>query len=218
MKKHLLPIIGVLVLSVLACSLGGSGGTETQAPSSNILFQDDFSSANTGWEVGDYDTGAVGYGDGYYFVTSENSGDIMWGLAGKNLNDLVIEIDATQVQGPGNDNNAYGVGCRFTSSDQPDGYLFRISGDGYYAIHMITGGEATDLVDWTESSIIRKGDATNNIRVTCNGTSLTLEVNGELLASATDSTYTSGDIVLAATTYEDEMTEIHFDSIVASEP
>jgi len=217
MKNHLLFVVGVLVLSVLACSLGG---TQTQEPpqASNILFQDDFSSESSGWEVGEYDTGAVGYGSGYYFVTSLQSGEIMWGLAGRNYQDVVIDIEATQIQAPANDNNAYGAGCRFSSGDNPDGYLFRISGDGYYAIHKVLSGETTALVDWTESSAVRQGDAVNRMRILCNGTNLVLQVNGQEVANTSDSTFTSGDITLIATTYEDEMTEVHFDNIVVSKP
>jgi len=220
MRKHPFLVSGILVLTVLACSLGGIGGSETQEspPPSDILFQDDFSSESTGWEVGDYDTGAVGYGNGYYLVTSLEAGEIMWGLAGKNFQNVIIDVEAMQVQGPGNDNNAYGVGCRFTSSDSPNGYLFRISGDGYYAIHKVMAGETTELVDWKESSVIRQGDAVNRIRVICDGSSLVLQVNGERVASTTDSAFTSGDISLLATTYEDEVTEIHFDNLVVSKP
>jgi len=190
--------------------------TEPSPAPEGLPFQDDFSDPGSGWEVGDYEGGSVGYGDGYYFVTSTEEGNLMWGLAYRNFSDLVIDVDATQVSAPSNDNNGYGVMCRVQEDD--DGYLLRVSGDGYYAIHRIVDGEFEPLVDWTPSDVIHQGNATNHIRAICDGSRLALIVNGELLAEVGDATYTSGDIALTATTYEAEPTEIHFDNLVVTAP
>jgi hypothetical protein len=54
--------------------------------------------------------------------------------------------------------------------------------------------------------------------VVCDGNKLTLFANGTLLAEVTDNTYTEGDIALSATTYEFDLTEVHFDNIVVRKP
>jgi hypothetical protein len=159
----------------------------------------------------------VGYGDGYYFAETTDEGGMVWGTASQNYADVEIAVDVTQVEAPGNDNNAFGVMCRVQADD--DSYLMRISGDGFYAIHRIVDGQFEALVDWETSAVINQGDALNRLRVVCEGSNLTFFVNGELLAEATDTTYTEGDIGLGATTYEAEQrTEIHFDNLVASVP
>jgi len=181
------------------------------------LLEDDFSDPGSGWEVGDYDTGSVGYKDGIYFVTSLGGGDMMWGVASRSFDNLVIEVDATQVSAPANDNNAYGVMCRVQPND--DGYLLHISGDGYYSIYRVVGGNSEALLDWAKSDLILQGNATNQILAVCDGPDLALFINGELLGEANDSTFSEGDIALTATSFEEgEPTEIHFDNLVVYAP
>ncbi|MBE9508164.1 MAG: protein kinase, partial [Chloroflexi bacterium] len=92
--------------------------TSTPAPEiGRILFQDDFSDQDSGWEVGDYDTGSVGYKSSAYFVTSAGDDNTMWGVANRSFDDLFIEVDTTQISSPANNNNDYGVVCR----EQGDG-------------------------------------------------------------------------------------------------
>jgi hypothetical protein len=141
----------------------------------------------------------------------------MWGLANRSFSDLVIEVDATQVSAPANNNNAYGVMCRVQPSGN-DGYLLRISGDGFYAVHKIADGNFEELVEWTRSEAIWQGNATNHLRAVCDGADLALFVNGELVAQASDATFLEGDIALTATTFEEELTEVHFDNLVVSAP
>jgi hypothetical protein len=50
------------------------------------------------------------------------------------------------------------------------------------------------------------------------GENLSLQVNGELLASVKDPRYSAGDIALTATSYESTSTEIHFDDIEVARP
>jgi hypothetical protein len=178
------------------------------------LFEDDFSDPGSGWEVGDYDTGSVGYSNGIYSVISLGDGNPMWGLAYRSFQDVVIEVDATQISAGPDDNNAYGVMCRVQPND--DGYALSVSGDGFYSIHRVEDGDAVALVDWTAASAIRQGNATNRIRAVCDGSDLALFVNGELLVDASDSTFSEGDIALMATSFEEEPTEVHFDNLVVS--
>ena len=74
------------------------------------------------------------------------------------------------------------------------------------------------LVDFSESDAIRQGNAANQIQATCDGSTLELSINGQRLATADDSTFTSGDIALTATSYEDTPTEIRFDNLVVRQP
>ena len=199
----------VLMMAALACSNLSFGSSSGQ-------YEDDFGNPKSGWETGDYEGGSVGYKDGAYFVVSSDENTTMWGVANKSFDDVVIEVDATQVSASSDDNNDYGVICR--EHDDGQGYYMLISGDGYYAIARAENEEFEWLVDWTESDVIRQGNATNHIRATCDGSTLALFVNGQRLATAEDSAFASGDIALTATTYEDVATEIHFDNLKVREP
>lgn len=200
----------------IADLIGGEEAQQAAPPESQILLEDDFSDPNSGWEKAEFDAGSVGYTDGNYFVISSEPSAAMWGVAGRSFEDVLIEVEATQVQAPANNNNDYGVMCRLTYTG--DGYSFNISGDGYYSIQKMESNSFSDLVEWTESSAIHKGGETNRIQVICHGSTLVLVVNGEKLAEVIDETYSEGDIALAATTYEEAPTEIHFDNLLVREP
>lgn len=219
MKPRTLLLIGGLVLLLLACQLPFlTQPSSPAAPQKEVLFQDDFSNPNSGWEVGEYDDGKVGYGDGYYYVVSYGDGQTMWGVANRSFVDVAIEVDATQVSGPANNNTDYGVICRTADPESGVGYYLLISGDGLYAIAKGTDAGFEWLVDFTKSSVIRQGNATNHIRAVCQGSRLSLTVNGELLAEVEDAEFTSGDIALTATSYEDTPAEVHFDNLVVTRP
>jgi hypothetical protein len=177
-----------------------------------MLWQDDFSDPGSGWEVSDYAAGSVNYENGAYVVTA-SAQSYMWGAANTYFGDGSIEVDATQVVGPANDNNGYGIVCRVQSNG--DGYYFRISGDGFYGIHKFVDGQSDPLVDWTASEVINQGNALNRISAVCNGSSLELTVNGQVLAQVSDSSFTEGDVGLTASSFEEGGgTEISFDNLV----
>jgi hypothetical protein len=182
-----------------------------EAPSV-VLLEDDFSDPTSGWAEAETESRRAGYKDGYYFITAlEGSA---WSWPGLTETDVVIEVEATQADaGPEND-NSYGVICRLQSDS--DGYFLRISGDGYYSIAKRVDSEYEYLVNWATSDVIRQGNSTNLIRAVCDGSTLTLEVNGQVLGETTDSTFTEGDVGLVVGTYEDEATEVHFDNLLVT--
>jgi hypothetical protein len=191
--------------------------TSTPAPQpGSIVFQDDFADPGSGWEVGDYETGSVGYEDGVYYVTSVGNTLPMWGVAGRFLTDLIIEVSTTQVSAGPESDNEYGVACRVQPNG--DGHYLSISGDGYYSIWLRQGSDWVPLVNWTESDAIRRGEATNRVRAVCDGPTLALSVNGEHLATVQDTTFAGGDIALTAASYESQAVRIVFDDLVVYAP
>jgi hypothetical protein len=182
---------------------------------SPILYQDDFSDPGSGWAQGELDGGRVGYRDGAYYVSSLVEATVIWSKAGQSFTDTVIQVEATQAYAGPEDDNSYGVMCRVQPND--DCYLLRISGDGYYSIFKRTGESYEAVVDWATSDLIRQGNSTNQIKAVCDGPTLALYVNGQLLAEGSDSTFTEGDIALVVATYEDAPTEVLFDNLMVSE-
>jgi len=208
-------VVSILLIALIISACVTPQDEQTPATGS-VIFSDDFSSSDSGWEVIELDAGSAGYGNGYYFVVGRQQGSNMYGAALQSFSDLIIEVDAAQVSSPENNNNSYGVICRLGSEDT--GYYFFISGDGLYSLFVV-GDEYSPLVDWTESPTIQQGEATNHILVGCVGDHLTMAVNAEPLIDVTDSTYTIGDVGLLATTYEaGTSTEIHYDDFVLRQP
>jgi hypothetical protein len=196
--------------------MGAANFTVGQEGLSATLYQDDFSDPDSGWADTELDGGRVGYLDGFYYVSSLTKGTLIWVSAGVSLSDVVINVEATQAYAGPDSDNAYGVMCRVQSND--DGYLLRVSGDGYYSIHKRLGDEYVALVDWATSDVIGQGNSRNDIQAVCDGPRLALIVNGQWLAEASDSTFSEGDVGLVVSTYEEAATEVTFDNLVVTGP
>lgn len=95
-----------------------------------------------------------------------------------------------------------------------DGYLFMIQGTGSFAILRARGRDITPLVNWTPSALIQQGAARNELRAVCMGDYLALYINGEFAGDATDSTYSSGQVGLAASAANRLGVRVEFDDLV----
>lgn len=105
--------------------------------------------------------------------------------------------------------------ARPTVSDG-DGYVFLIQGGGSFAIMRARGRDLTPLVDWKASDAINRGPSENHIRAICADDYLALYVNDKFLGDATDSTYSSGQVGLAASAATRLGAQIAFDNLTIS--
>lgn len=195
---------------------------EVQIPA-NVLLSDDFSVDSAEMESYSGDDGSAGTENGVYVIRS--TGDLwQWGKSNSQFENVVIEADVTMIAGPANDNAGFGILCRLTEREDTsvDGYMLAISGDGYYSIRSISASNITGLVEWTFSDVINQGNATNRIRATCNGSELSLEVNGTVVATASTVAdgSPSGSIAFTAISFEtnEAYAEAHFDNLIVSQP
>ena len=197
--------------------------TNDSVSTEKIIYSDDFSVESEEMETYSDENGIVETRDGAYAVLSTS--DVWnWGNSKSEFSNVVIEFDATLIQGPANNNAGIGIVCRLSGREDEsiDGYLLAISSDGYYSISIAEAGTLNPLVNWTSSDAIHTGKVTNHIRATCNNSELSLEVNGQLLANATSANgnLASGTIAFAAISYEEAepVAEVHFDNLTISEP
>ena len=127
-------------------------------------------------------------------------------------------MDATKIGGP--DDNAFGVQCRYQDVD--NFYFFYISSDGYAGIGINKAGTKTIISssdgNMVSDSNINQGAATNHLRADCIGSTLTLYVNGTQIATATDSTFTGGDVGLMAATFSVGGADILFTNFFVYKP
>lgn len=211
-------VVGLLLLS--ACSLAGSEQDACNA--GGALFYDDFSGAqDCGWR--EYNqSGTVAEIDEEsqtLRISTGQPGQISWTHAGRAFNDVIITTQATQAGGP--DDNAYGVICRY--QDENNFYVFLISGDGYYAIGKYQTGEPNIIYltadqKYIASEAINQGNDTNQLRISCVGNELGLQVNGVPLLTVTDPTFVRGDVGVAASTMAPGTAVIQFDNFQVIAP
>jgi pSer/pThr/pTyr-binding forkhead associated (FHA) protein len=201
--------VGGMALLRGSALLGGETAPEQTLAKLTLIFSDDFNDSETGWgEVFEPDSVRQYGGSRYHIIAKEN--DVFtWSKLGRDFTDFVLEVDATQDQGPSN--NSYGVLFRIEGDERF--YRFGISGDGFYFLDKSVGSEWVPVIDWTESPYINRGQASNRLKVTCGGSQITLHVNDQHLATVTDDSYDHGDIGLFAVSFAEPNVHITFDSL-----
>lgn len=213
----------VILASMLPLFLVACGVTETEPDTCDapgILFFDDFNGElECGWATYARGGGSASIENAAMQLTVSQPGQIWWTNPDRNFSDVVITAEARQVEGP--NDNAYGLICRYQNEE--NFYVFLVSGDGYYAIGKYQSGNEnviylTENAQFQPSDTINTGIASNELRATCAGNQLSLEVNGVPLVSVTDPTFVTGDIGLAASTLAAGTAVIEFDNVQVVEP
>ena len=206
----------IIGMTMLACSTSdlSSGGSDGES-SSKELFDDDFSSSKSGWDIYEDEDMITGYENDMYVVQNNVPQYYTYAYANKNLTNTSIVVESTLLSGPMDVES--GLICR---SDYESFYYAVVSIDGYYGIAKAIG-EDFDYIQMDamyQNAAINLGNETNTIRFDCIGNELTLYVNGELLTSVTDDTLTSGDIGFIVGTYDEGGAKFGFDNLVVSKP
>lgn len=184
----------------------------TLAPAT-VAYQDDFEDPDSGWDVYNYGDTLALYRDGEYRLAILREEYVAWGNPdpAQKLSDFVIEVDARAVEGP-LDNNL-GILVRYQDDDE-NYYWFQISSDGYFAVDRLTGDEWVTVAGWEESAAIQQGlGVTNRLEVRCSGDEFIFSVNDTYLTTVTDNTLASGNIGLAAGTFDEPGVVVHFDNL-----
>ncbi len=216
-SKSLFVILGILLLGTLACESTPEQAAPEAAATGALLFEDDFSNPNSGWDVYSDEIATNEYYEGEFRISVHQPGFYSWANPQQNLSDVHIEVEA---KSGGVDDNYFGVLCRY----QPDGgfYAFVISSDGYYGVLKRTAEDDPFLLgtsEMLESSVINTGEeASNTIAVDCVGNELTLTVNGQTLANVVDGAFTSGDVGMIVATLTAENTMVSFDNFSVRAP
>lgn len=212
-KSHFLQLLLLLAAALLltACSIGGL--EPDSCTDAGALFADKFDGTEEcGWALYNRGGTVVNIQEESLRLSTSQPGQIWWTNPGRQFDDVIITVDARQVEGP--NDNAFGVLCRYQSEE--NFYLFLISGDGYYMIGKYQTGSnqiqyLTGDGEFVASDVITQGMAINQIRASCIGDQLTLSVNGIQLDSVTDPTFVTGDVGVGASTFEPGTAVIEFD-------
>lgn len=104
-------------------------------------------------------------------------------------------------------------GLLYRYQDAANYYLFTIGGDGYFAIAVVRAGELIPLQPWQQWPHVRRGVATNRLRVHCQGAYCRFYINDEFTAEITDTAFLEGRIGLWAQTFSDEDLEVRFSGL-----
>jgi hypothetical protein len=231
-SRYGLPFLAFMTLTLSACQVMDPVIRRTSTPvpdrppqprvyTTPVNLFDDFSDPASGWEIGEYSVGSVGYREGEYFVRVEDEDVFTRGQRFEWYGDVTIEVTARQASGPESNDTGYGVMCRVNYDPdigELEGYAFLAAGDGYYAIARYVGGDSQLLVGWEKSDTVRQGSGSNDLEAICASERLIFYVNGVRLAETRDESFSSGDVALIGTTYDSGAAEFRFDNFSLSSP
>ena len=234
-KNHVFILLAFALIATLACSVftgpevvqeapqaeaPAAEAPVAEAPASNILFQDDFSDTNSGWDRADWDSGVTDYNNGAYRMQVKVPSYDIWANPYQYFEgDVRVEADATKVAGELDDD--YGLTCRYSGEPSaPNYYYFIISSDGYAVIGKVSLGENAYISaeQMEPSDAVKQGLTTNQLRADCIGNTLTFYVNGQMVTSTNDSSFTGGDVGFIAGTFDIPSAEFSFDNLVVTKP
>lgn len=209
-------LIWVIFFLASACGPPTPSSLPMALPDTYILA-DDFAPPDPKWARFDTEESAVYALAGELYLEDRGQGTAVYTpLIGEKHADVEISVDVRHVQG--SVNNWIGILCR--QQDEANYYLLALSADGYYLILRVVDGEATPLVGPEYSEVIRIGKAENQLRILCEGNSLSLWINDELVTTASDrGLQESGNVALFADAVQrGEILVAAFDNFVLASP
>jgi len=208
----------VLVLLWLV-GMGGCNALSSPIPSNSpdhLLFYDDFSDPQRGWQRWENEQAEIVYREGGLRFSINAPYYDYWSLAGFQIEDAILAVEARVVGGPLN--NDFGLICRYQNPSQF--YAFIISSDGYAGIAAVDGEGYHLLTDSTLTyfASLERGWATYLLRADCIGPRLTLYVDREKLLETEDHRYNSGDVGVFVGTFDQVGVEVIFDNFYVFKP
>lgn len=185
-SSRILFAVVVLAIAALACQLPGGLG-------SNVVLSDDFSDAT--WGTGTDADSSVEYANNALQFIVFRTNYFVWSTP--NDEDYSnVHIEVTALNSSTDTTTAFGVICNMQVTDVS--YYFAITPAGQYAIgkSQVAADDVflTNNDQWANSDLIPVNASSYRVGADCasNGT-LTLYVNGSQVATAVDTTYTSGN-------------------------
>lgn len=214
--------IAVLGLVMLACQALTADGDSTPASptqSSNALLSDDFSSPR--WGTGTDEKSSVEYANEALQMIVYNTNYFVWSTP--NDQDYQnVRVEVTVINNGTDSTTAFGLMCNQQASSESSFHYFAITPAGEYAIAQAQAGQTdvflTNNDEWASSGAIARNAASYRVGADCGNGTLTLYVDGQQIASVSDSSYTSGGVAVFTWSGEEATnTNVSFDDFLLAQ-
>jgi cell division septation protein DedD len=167
-------------------------------------ISDDFRSDNGLWDTEANDFGSYSYERRAFHIEANGEERIVWTLlydepdVFAEYSEFYAEFDTSFVIRSGE--NA--AGLVFGLLDTDNFYSFMVDEIGYYQLQHRVNGEYTDLIPWTLSDVADAEEgAVNRLGVLAEDSTITLTINGTVIAQVEDAPVDFGSIALAVQTF-----------------
>jgi hypothetical protein len=192
--------------------------TDTPAPPPeptadlSILYQDDFSDADSGWPAVTVQGGVASYQNPeVYRLEITGPGTLLHASRSGAFADFSAEVVADFAGGAGE----WHSGLTFRQVTPDNFYAFVVNPSRQaWQVRKRSLGQWVLLAEGTSSALVNTGGAQNTLRVDASGSNLTLSVNGTGVVALTDEGFAAGDIGLIAETVDESSAVMNADSVV----
>jgi len=150
-------------------------------------YFDDFENASSGWPVGEDEWMKAGYVNGEYQILA-NQPAYLYLIKAPTCarQNYMVEVDARWAGNSGSYGLLFGLAEDFSRY-----YMFLVNTDWQdYALYYFESGSFTPIVEETVTSAIHGQFSKNHLKVTRNGSQISLEINGVILGTWTDANST----------------------------
>lgn len=198
-------VVAVHLPTVTPIAVDGSGNAMP-----GLLLQDAFEHAGTSTlEIGEDNDVRYAYEDGKYLIEVKRPDLVVWSRIEGRFANIALQVETTLAD----DATIAASGLIFRYQDDANFYLYSFANNGFYSLDLIKDGERIPLIDWTPAVIVDGADATT-LRVELVEDHIILYANGVVLERTIDSTFTSGEVGLAASTFDAGVASVYFDNLL----
>ncbi len=213
---------------IVAQTAVDGAAAEPSVSTGEILFEDDFSSNNNGWDVGlssdDYGEVDSTITDGQYVVTMTGKQEYFFAITSIpdfSAKDFVWSMDATILESTASTGNMLlALSVREVDGLSGKHYSFSIFNDGTSSGEVWPTKKYQDVIEfWSyeaNDAITLGPGVVNKISLEVNDSTFTLYVNGQKIKEVTDATVTeAGEISFSLAMYKPgETLKIAFDNLI----
>ncbi len=184
-----------------ATAAAGTLAGSAAAPVLRTILDERFTDNQRGWPSNPQSV--AWFADGAYHILARQPGRfVAIGAPGAgSLGDVVVSGTFRKLGGP--PGGGYGIIVRDQGPGPRDGinqggryYVLEAGDRGEFGIWRREEDHWVDLIPWTRSDAIRPGSATNDLAVAALGPNLSFTINGQQVASVTDTALSQGGVGL----------------------
>jgi len=192
--------------------------TETLIPISvgSILLSDDFSSSQ--WGIGTNADSSVEYASEALQIIVFTKNWFVWSTP-DDQDYQNVHMEVTVIDNDTDPNTAFGLMCNQQPAADSSFYYLAITPAGQYAIAKATVDQddvfLTNNDEWASSSSISRNASSYRVGADCGNGTLALYVDGQLIASVSDSSYSNGGVAVFTWSAEEATsTNVSFDDFL----
>ena len=174
-----------------------------------VLYSDDFSNSQSGWNQSSGTAMQFKYSNGKYVISQPQGDYIGWSCGGLNFTDAVLTVDALLVAGT---DNITGPLVIWRYVDDNNFYVLQM---GYSKLFVgkLADNQWKTLYDSSPRNAVKSGQQINRIAISYAGGTSTIYINDIEVTSIQDSTFTAGDICLGTFGSATSAVEVSYDNL-----